>query len=206
MTKKVHEIVYRCLLGGLLFVVTYAFVAVVCIEFLSASNVRFWNVRSLMLQSLGWCLLVQIVIVLGFLAIRKWMMSIVTVGLIMLLFFATVLSALMVGPTIETVQKKVVSTIGVTPSELVCVGGNLRRESTILFRYNGSAPFTNMGELVSIKDQDVGIVLGVLERMNVKVSNDMPIKVLKFPLEFDTIYCVICGKERWIVFFGMSVM
>ena len=124
----------------------------------------------------------------------------------MLLFFATVLSALMVGPTIETVQKKVVSTIGVTPSELVCVGGNLRRESTILFRYNGSAPFTNMGELVSVKDQDVGIVLGVLERMNVKVSNDMPIKVLKFPLEFDTIYCVICGKEQWIVFFGMFVM
>ncbi len=123
-----------------------------------------------MFQSLGWCLLVQIVIVLGFLAIRKWLMSIVTVGLILLLFFVTVLSALMVGPTIETVQKKVVSTIGVTPSELVCVGGNLRRESTILFRYNGSAPFTNMGELVSAKDQDVGIVLGVLERMNVKVS------------------------------------
>ena len=116
------------------------------------------------------------------------------------------LSTLTTGPALEAVQKKVASTIGVTPSELVCVGGNLCRESTILFRHDGSAPFTNMGEPVSPKDQDVGIVLEVLERMNVKVSNDMPIKVLKFPLEFDTIYCVICGKERWIVFFGMSVM
>ena len=198
--------VYRFFLTGWLFVVICAVVAVAGIEFSPSSNMRFWNIRSLLFQILSWCLLVNLGIILGFLVIRKLIMSVVTVVSFLLLFTATLMVGLTIGPSIESVHTTVASAIGITPSELICIGGNLRRESIILFQHKGAVTFDSRGEPVSETDQETGIVLGVLERMNLKTNNEMPIKVRKFPLEFDTIYCVICGKEQWVVFFGNSVM
>ena len=198
--------VYRLFLTGLLLVVICAVAAVAGIEFLPSSNMRFWEARSLLFYTLVWCLLANLGIIFGFLVMRKWIMSVVTLVSFLLLFTVTLMSGLAIGPSIEAVHATVASAIGLTPSELICVGGNLRRESIILFQRKGTVPFASVGEPVSATDQEAEIVLGVLERMNLKANNDMPIRVRKIPLEFDTIYCVICGKEQWVVFFGNAVM
>ena len=110
------------------------------------------------------------------------------------------------GPDVETIREKVSTAIGISPSEIAYVGGHLRRESSVLFRHEGNSPLMGKYEEVSPKSQTYEIVMDFLKRMNVNMDMDASIKILKFPLEFDTVFCVICGKERWVVFYGMSVM
>lgn len=202
MKSNAYRLLFRCWL----FVVIYTIVAVIGLEFMPRSNMRLWSVRSLVFQSLGWCSLAHLGIMLGFLVMRKWLTSVVALGLFFLLFVATLIVGLTVGPSIETVHEKVAVTMGIPSSELVCIGGQLQRESTVLFHREGDTPFTGKYEEISAKNQDREIVMGVLEWMNVQIDKGTPIKVFKFPLEFDTIYCIICGKDQWVVFFGMSVM
>ena len=45
-----------------------------------------------------------------------------------------------------------------------------------------------------------------LKDMNVNVNKDVTPTVIKFPMEFDTVFCVICGNERWVIFYGNTVM
>ena len=110
------------------------------------------------------------------------------------------------GPSVETVRQKAAAAIGVPTSELVYVGGYLRRESSVLFHHEGEMPFA--GEHVEIPPdgQTFEIIIKFLKDMNVTVDKDTTIKVFKFPMEFDTVFCVVCGKERWIVFYGNIVM
>ena len=110
------------------------------------------------------------------------------------------------GPSVETVRLKVADAMGVPSLGLVYVGGCLRRESSVLFRHEGNSSLMGKYEEVSPKSQTYEIVMDFLKRMNVNMDMDASIKILKFPLEFDTVFCVICGKERWVVFYGMSVM
>jgi len=202
MKSKAYRMLFRCWL----FVVISTIVAAICIWFLPRCDMRLWNVRSWMFQFLGWCLLVHLGIVLGFLIMREWLMSFLSLGLFLLLFVVTLIVGLTVGPPIETVRAKIADTMGIPSSELVCVGGFLSRESEVLFRREGSTPFAGKCEEVPAKAQAREIVMEVLERMNVKLDKAAPITILKFPLEFDTIYCVIVGKDQWVVFFGMAVM
>ena len=44
--------------------------------------------------------------------------------------------------------------------------------------------------------------MSFLKEMNVNIDKDATVKVFKFPMEFDTVFCVVCGKERWIVFYA----
>ena len=110
------------------------------------------------------------------------------------------------GPSVETVRQKAAAAIGVPTSELVYVGGYLRRESSVLFHHEGEMPFA--GEHVEIPPdgQTFETIIKFLKDMNVTVDKDTTIKVFKFPMEFDTVFCVVCGKERWIVFYGNIVM
>ena len=68
MTLNGDRWLFKCLLT----VVAYVIVAVVGIEFLPSSDMRFWHVRAIMFQSLGWCIIVHLGIIFGFLFMRKW--------------------------------------------------------------------------------------------------------------------------------------
>ena len=110
------------------------------------------------------------------------------------------------GPSVETVRQKAAAVMGVPPSELVYVGGHLRRESSVLFHHEGEMPFTGDHVEIPPDGQNFETILNFLKGMNVTVDKDATIKVFKFPMEFDTVFCVVCGKERWIVFYGNIVM
>ena len=110
------------------------------------------------------------------------------------------------GPSVETVRQKAAAAIGVPTSELVYVGGYLRRESSVLFHHEGEMPFAGEHVEIPTDGQTFETIINFLKNMNVTVDKDATIKVFKFPMEFDTVFCVVCGNERWIVFYGNIVM
>ena len=132
--------------------------------------------------------------------------TLVGVGLFLIVGQLLYMLLLHAGPSVETVRQKTAAAMGVPSLGLVYVGGCLRRESSVLFRHEGNSSLMGKYEEVSPKSQTYEIVMDFLKRMNVNMDMDASIKILKFPLEFDTVFCVICGKERWVVFYGMSVM
>ena len=110
------------------------------------------------------------------------------------------------GPSVETVRQKVATAMGVPSLELFYRGGYLRRESRVLFHRDGGLPFAGGHEEVPPEAQSYEIVTSFLKSMNVNVDKGVAIKVIKFPMEFDTVFCVVCGKEQWIIFYGNTVM
>ena len=110
------------------------------------------------------------------------------------------------GPSVETVRQKVATAMGVPSFELFYVGGYLRRESRVLFHREGDTPFAGEHEEIPPETQSYEIVTSFLKSMNVNVDKGVAIKVIKYPLEFDTVFCIVCGKEQWIIFYGNTVM
>ena len=110
------------------------------------------------------------------------------------------------GPSVEAVRQKVATAMGVPFLELSYVGGYLRRESRVLFHREGDTPFVGEHEEVSPEAQSYEIVTGFLKSMSINVDKGVVIKVIKFPMEFDTVFCIVCGKEQWIIFYGNTVM
>ena len=132
--------------------------------------------------------------------------ALVGVGLFFIVGQLLYMLLLHAGPSVETVRQKVADAMGVPSLGLVYVGGCLRRESSVLFRHEGNSSLMGKYEEVSPKSQTYEIVMDFLKRMNVNMDMDASIKILKFPWEFDTVVCVICVKERWVVFYGTAVM
>ena len=110
------------------------------------------------------------------------------------------------GPSVEKVRQKVAAAIGVPSLELFYVGGYLRRESRVLFHQDGDTPFAGEYEEIPPDRQTFEMTMSFLKEMNVNIDKDATVKVFKFPMEFDTVFCVVCGKERWIIFYGNIVM
>lgn len=67
-------------------------------------------------------------------------------------------------------------------------------------------PFTGDHVEIPPDGQNFETILNFLKGMNVTVDKDATIKVFKFPMEFDTVFCVVCGNERWVVFYGNIVI
>ena len=110
------------------------------------------------------------------------------------------------GPSIETVKHKITIATGVSSSELVYVGGYLRRESKALFRYDGDVAFVCEHQEISPNSQTFDVIINFLKDMKVNIGKEVPIKIIKFTMEFDTVFCIISRNQRWIVFCGNIVM
>ena len=132
--------------------------------------------------------------------------TLVGVGLFLIVGQLLYMLFLHAGPSVETVRQKVAVAMGVPPVELVCVGGRFRRESRVLFHQEGDTPFAGEYEQIPPDGQTFEITMRFLKDMNVNVNKDVTPTVIKFPMEFDTVFCVICGNERWVIFYGNTVM
>ena len=202
MKPNVHRWLYRCFL----FVVIYMVAAVAAIECVPSSDMRFWNIRVLIFRSLGWCCLVHLGIVLTFLVMRKWLKSVLALGLLLLLFAAILIEGLTIGPDIDTVRRITAEVTGIQAPNLVCVGGRLSRESIVVFKVNGNTLLNKVYEEVPPESNTRQILIKELDLQNVHPSWSSQTKVLKFSMEFNTVFAMSSGDEWWIVFFGNAVM
>ncbi len=110
------------------------------------------------------------------------------------------------GPSVETIKDKIAVVMGVSPSEFVYVGGYLRRESRVLLRHEGDVSFEGEYEEISRDCQSFDIIMNFLKMMKVNINKEDSIKIIKFSMDFDTVFCVISRNEQWIVFYGNTVM
>lgn len=126
--------------------------------------------------------------------------TLVDVGLFLIVGQLLYMLFLHAGPSVETVRQKVAVAMGVPPVELVCVGGRFRRESRVLFHQDGDTPFAGEYEEIPPDKQTFEMTMSFLKEMNVNIDKDATVKVFKFPMEFDTVFCVVCGKNDGLYF------
>lgn len=200
---KFHKLLSMCCV----IVVVFALTAFVGIEFLPASNMRMWGIRSFAYQSLGWSCLVHSGIVLGFLLMRKWRKLFMALGLAIPLIAAFLLGSFSIGPSIQWVREKTAYATGIPFAELVCIGGRLSRESKVVFKVKDGISPRIIGEEVNRQDDTTWkIILHVLSFVHVSVPATARIEIRRFPEEFNTVFMVYILDKSYAIFFGQSVM
>ena len=178
----------------------------VVVYWMDSSMMSLWRIRIHLANCIAMCLLGHCITTICLFIRRCWRKGFISLAMLPFFLAIAFLVALILGPDIDTVIAKVSTITSIPQSEIQCLGGNLHRESRVLFRHEGNSPLTGKYEEVSPKSQAYEIVMDFLKHMNVNMDKDVSVRILKFPLEFDTVFCVICGKEQWMVFYGMSVM
>ena len=170
------------------------------------SEISLWRLRTYAGNCIAMCFLVHGISTLWLFMRRRWRNGFIALAVVPVFLAIALLAAFAIGPDIESVKARVSALVSVPQVEIKCMGGCLRRESEILFHIESSAPLEGEYEELQPKGQIFETVLGFLRRMNVDVDKDARIKVFKFPMEFDTVFCIVCGRERWIIFYGNIVM
>ena len=196
----------KLLFWSFLLTFTYAIAVNVGIRYLPASNMRFWGVRAVLFLTVGWCCLVHFAIATCYLFMRKWSMSLFAFSLFLLLLGATIVEGLSIGPDIETIRRRTAEATGIPTSDLVCVGGRLSRESIVVFKATGDALLECKNAVRAYESNVRPILTDVLNRMDVNLEENSTINVLKFPMDYNTVFALCINDEWWIVFFGNAVM
>lgn len=186
--------------------IIYTTMAIIGFETMPPSDMRLWGVRLVIFKSLGWCCLVHLGLAVLLLLLRKWLSAISALLLSLLFFGITLIEGLTIGPDLKTVRQKVSALTGVSTSDLECVGGHLSRESVIVFKVAGIAPFSDVGEEISNEANIRPVLVGVLRSLRVLPTEPMVKEIKKFPMEFNTVFALCTNDEWWIVFFGNAVM
>lgn len=203
MISKIRKLLSICCV----IVVASALTAFAGIEFLPASDMRLWGVRSVAYQSLSWCCLVYPGIVIGFLLMRQWRKLFMALGLAIPLIAALLLGSISIGPSIRWVREKTAYTTGIPVSELVCIGGRLSRESKVVFEVKDGILLKIIGEEVKCQDDTVWeIILDTLSFVHASVPANARIEIRRFPEEFNTVFMVYIDGKSYAIFFGQSVM
>ena len=184
-----------------------ALTASVGIEFLPATDMRMWGIRSFAYQSLSWCCLVYPGIVIGFLLMRQWRKLFMALGLAIPLIAALLLGSISIGPSIRWVREKTAYTTGIPVSELVCIGGRLSRESEVVFEVKDGILPKIIGEEVERQDDTLWeIIIHTLSFVQVEVPVNSKMLIRKFYDEFNTLFIVDNGGKSYEIFCGKTVM
>lgn len=180
--------------------------AIIGLESMSPSDMRFWDVRLLIFKSLGWCCLIHLGLAVLFLLMRRWISAISAILLSLLFLGVTLIEGLTIGPDLKMVRQEISALTGVTTSELECVGGRLSRESVVVFKVAGIAPFSDVGEEISNETTIRSVLIGVLRSSRVYPTELTVKEIKKFPMEFNTVFALCTNDGWWIIFFGNAVM
>ena len=188
-------------------IVVFVLIASVGIEFLPATDMRMWGIRSFAYKSLCWCCLVYIGIVIGFLLIRKWGSFFMSVIFAVPLIGVLLLESVSIGPSIRWVREKTANVTGIPFAELVCIGGRLSRESRVVFKVKDEILPKMIAKEVEQQDGTLrAIVIRTLSFVKVDVSVNSKIIIKKFYDDFNTIYMVNIEGGTYLIFFGQSEM
>ena len=184
-----------------------ALTASVGIEFLPATDMRMWGIRSFAYQSLCWCCLVYPGIMIGFLLMRQWRSLFMALGLAIPLIAALLFESVSIGPSIRWVREKTAGATGIPSAELVCIGGRLSRESRVVFEVKDGISPKIIGKEVEQQDDTLwAIVIHTFSFVQVEVPVNSKIMIRKFYDEFNTILMVNIDGKSYAIFFGQSTM
>lgn len=187
-------------------VLAFAICAVVGLCVLSPSEMRFWRVRALLFQSLGWSCLVQFAIVLGFIFLRRWMKVLGALGAFSLLLVVAFIEGLTMGPDLESVRRQAAEVTGIPASNLDCVGGRLSREAVVVFKAEAESSPCGRCDDVPLHSSVRKTLGEVLQALGVISSDHISEGLLKFPMEFNTVFALRSKDGGWWVLFFRNVV
>ena len=169
-----------------------------------SSAMSLWRLRALAANSVAVCLLGHCVVVIWLFVRRRWKSGLIALAILPLFFIIAFLVALMIGPNIEAVTEKVSAVTSVPQSEIKCLGGWLRREAVLVFEL----PKDALLQTETADEMERNDILSRLKEYADRLNLQIPAqgKVLRYRLEFDTVYVVYDGDHRLVFFFGMVVM
>lgn len=197
----------RFLCGCWLLVGVYAVGVIAGIEMMSPSNMRFWGVRALIFKSLGWCVFVHCGIVVGFTVVRKWLQAVFALASVLLLMMSCFVVGLSIGPDVESVRLQTAEALGVSPTNLVCEGGCLVREAVLVFRVKERVVFSGVHDNVLPQSNVRQILDGRLRSLNIHPLEYSLADILRFPMEFNTVFALNASDGGWwVVFFRNAIM
>ena len=168
------------------------------------SAMSLWRLRSLAANGIVVCLLGHCVAVIELLVRRRWKSGLIALVILPLFFIIAFFVASMIGPTIDAVTEKVSAATAVPQSEIKCLGGWLRREAVIVFELPTGASL----QIETADEMERSDILPRLKEYADRLNLQLPVqcKVLRYRLEFDTVYVVYDRDHRLVFFFGMIVM
>ena len=167
------------------------------------SNMRWWGFKLFLMKSVGYCLLLHLGILLWFLVRRAWLRCLGASLLLLFVFWAALMAALVSGPDIETVRLKVAEATGVCASNLVCNGGRLSRESVVVFEVKGVTSSKIIGEEVNRQDDTTWeIVLHALSFVHVRIPANARVEIRRLHDKFNTVFMVDVQGKQYAIFLG----
>ena len=168
------------------------------------SAMSLWRVRSLAANGVTACLLGHCIAMIVLFVKRRWKSGLIALAILPLFFIIVFFVALTIGPNIEAVIEKVSAVTAVPQSEIKCRGGWLRREAVVVFELPKGASL----QIETADEMERSDVLPRLKEYADRLNLQIPVqgKVLRYRLEFDTVYVVYDRDHRLVFFFGMIVM
>ena len=163
-----------------------------------------WRLRSLAANGVVVCLLGHCVAVIVLFVRRRWKSGLIAFVILPLFFIIAFLVALMIGPNIKAVTEKVSAVIAVPQSEIKCVGGWLRREAILVFEIPKDTTLQFEKADATPENDILPYLKECADRLNLQMP--APGKVLRYRLEFDTVFVVYDSDYKLVFFFGMTVM
>ena len=174
------------------------------VYWMDSSIMSLWRFRVPLANCIAMCLLGHCIATVWLFLRRHLRNGFISLAILPFFLFIAFLVALTLGPGIDTVTAKVSAVTAVPQSEIKCLGGNLRRESNLIFELPKSTQLRKDGADIV----DANVILPYLkrtaDRLNVPMSKHCTI--LRFRLEFDTIFVVEDASDRLAFFYGMVVM
>ena len=171
---------------------------------MDSSIMSLWWLRVHLANCIAMCLLGHCIATICLFLRRHWRNGFISLAMLPFFLFIAFLVALTLGPDIDTVTEKVSAVTAVPQSEIKCLGGNLCRESNLVFKLSKNTQLSKDGADIV----DANVILPYLkrtaDRLNVPMSKHCTI--LRFRLEFDTIFVVEDASARLAFFYGMVVM
>ncbi len=171
---------------------------------MDSSIMSLWWLRVHLANCIAMCLLGHCIATICLFLRRHWRNGFISLAMLPFFFFIAFFVALTLGPDIDTVTEKVSAVTAVPQSEIKCLGGNLCRESNLVFKLSKNTQLSKDGADIV----DANVILPYLkrtaDRLNVPMSKHCTI--LRFRLEFDTIFVVEDASARLAFFYGMVVM
>ena len=172
--------------------------------FSNPTSMAFWKPRMYAANCIAACLLAHVIAMLWLFLRKRWKIGFVALGALPIFVFGAFIVLMSVGPDLDIVRTKVSTAASVPISKLVCRGGCLARESTIIFEANDDATInTELATIVS-DDTTLSRIKNCALEFNVPLSGDF--KAWRFTLDYDNIVVVKDDVKWLLIFFGMSSM
>lgn len=171
----------------------------------SSCVMALWQVRKYASNVIAICMLLHFVIMLGFFLRCNWKGGLVALICLPVLLWAAFLGAMIAGPDIDSIKRDVAKAVSRPIDELECLGGNLSRESIVIWKCKRKLDVT-FCNVRSIEKGEPPYVMAqrCVEEFGFHLHR--PYKAWKIELNFDTILIVDDGASQLVIFVGMAIV